>query len=205
MSTAIDPRALFQLSYGLFVLTARKDGGDNGCIINTVTQLTSDPARVSIAVNKQNYTHDLIADTGRFNVSVLSTDATFATFQRYGFQSGRAADKFAGEAGLARSQNGLYYLTDPANAIISGQVISSVDVGTHTLFIADVTEAQRLSDTPSATYAYYFEHIKPKPQASKRKGWVCKICGYVYEGDVLPPDFVCPICKHGAADFEPIE
>lgn len=204
MSPSIDPSALFQLSYGLFVLTAQRDGRDNGCIINTVTQLTSDPIRLSIAVNKQNLTHDMIADTGRFNVSVLTTDAPFATFERFGFQSGRVADKFAGETRLARSQNGLYYLTREANALLSGQVIDSRDIGTHTLFLADVTEARRLSDAPSATYAYYFEHIKPKPQPPKAKGYVCKICGYVYEGDPLPADFVCPICKHGAADFEPI-
>ena len=202
--SAIDANALFQLSYGLFVLTARKDGKDNGCIINTVTQLTSDPARVSIAVNKQNLTHDLIADTGRFSVSVLSTETPFATFQRYGFQSGRSADKFAGEDQLARGENGLYYLTRDANALLSGRVTQTIDVGTHTLFVADLTEARRLSDVPSATYAYYFANIKPKPQKPKAAGYVCKICGYVYEGDPLPPDFICPICKHGAADFERI-
>ena len=204
---AIDPNAMFKFSYGLFVLTAKDGSKDNGCIINTAAQLTDTPKRITIAVNKANYTHDMILKTGVFNVSVLSEDAQMATFQRFGFQSGRNADKFEGCEGLQRSANGLYYLTEGTNAVISGKVIQSIDCGTHTLFIADVTEACILSKEPSVTYAYYFAHIKPKPlpaamSDAPKKGWICKICGYVYEGEELPSDFICPLCKHGASDFE---
>ncbi len=198
---SIEPAAFFKLSYGLFVLTA-KDEKDNGCIVNTVMQVTDDPKRVTLAVNKRNLTHDMVRDTGIFNASVLSESAPFALFERFGFQSGRNADKFADYAPCERSDNGLLYLPEHASALISGKVIQSVDCGAHTLFIADVTEARVLSSESPATYAYYFAHIKPKPQPQKKKGFVCKICGYVYEGDELPPDFICPICKHGAADFE---
>ena len=198
----VEPNAMFKLSYGLFVLTA-KGARDNGCIINTVTQITDTPKRISIAVNKANHTHDLIMNSGAFNVSVLTTDATFDLFQRFGFQSGRDADKFDGFSDVARSENGLYYVTQATNAFISAKVIQALDYGTHTVFIADVTEAKALSNVPSLTYAYYFDHVKPKPAAlSEQKGWVCKICGYVYEGEELPPDFICPLCKHGAEDFE---
>ena len=199
----VEPNAMFKLSYGLFVLTAREANRDNGCIINTVTQLTDSPKRISIAVNKQNLTHDMILKTGVFNVSILSERAPFAIFKHYGFQSGREVDKFAGVPALARAQNGIYYLPDSTNAFLSGKVTQTIDLGTHTLFIADVTEARVLSDAPSMTYAYYFENVKPKPAALEKKtGWVCKICGYVYEGEELPPDFICPLCKHGAEDFE---
>ena len=185
------------------MLTAREANRDNGCIINTVTQLTDSPKRISIAVNKQNLTHDMILKTGVFNVSILSERAPFAIFKHYGFQSGRDTDKFAGVPALARAQNGIYYLPDSTNAFLSGKVTQTIDLGTHTLFIADVTEARVLSDAPSMTYAYYFENVKPKPAALEKKtGWVCKICGYVYEGEELPPDFICPLCKHGAEDFE---
>ncbi len=205
--SAVDPNAMFKFSYGLFVLTAKDGAKDNGCIINTASQLTDTPKRITIAVNKANYTHDIILKTGVFNVSVLSEDAAMATFQRFGFQSGRNADKFAGCEGLERSANGLYYLTEGTNAVISGKVIQSVDCGTHTLFIADVTEAKILSQEPSVTYAYYFAHIKPKPlpaamSDAPKKGWICKICGFIYEGEELPPDYICPICKHGVQDFE---
>ena len=199
----VEPNAMFKLSYGLFVLTAREASRDNGCIINTVTQLTDSPKRISIAVNKQNLTHDMILKTGVFNVSILSERAPFAIFKHYGFQSGRDTDKFAGVPALARAQNGIYYLPDSTNAFLSGKVTQTIDLGTHTLFIADVTEARVLSDAPSMTYAYYFENVKPKPAALEKKtGWVCKICGYVYEGEELPEDFICPLCKHGAEDFE---
>lgn len=203
----VEPNALFKLSYGLFVLTAKDGGKDNGCIINTVTQLTDTPKRITIAVNKANYTHDMIQKTGVFNVSVLSEDVPFKIFQQFGFQSGRDADKFAGMATQTRSANGLRYLDEYTNAFISAKVISAEDYGTHTLFVADITEAKVLSAEPSVTYAYYFEHIKPKPQPTTeaKKGWVCKICGYVYEGEDLPADFICPLCKHGAEDFEPLK
>ncbi len=198
----VEPNAMFKLSYGLFVLSAN-DGKDNGCIINTVTQITDTPKRISIAVNKANHTHDQIMKTGAFNVSVLSNDATFALFERFGFKSGRDADKFAGLEGVERSENGLTYLTEATNAFISGKVVQTLDYDTHTVFIADVTEAKVLSNVPSLTYAYYFDHVKPKPAVlNEQKGWVCKICGYVYEGEDLPADYVCPLCKHGPEDFE---
>ena len=201
----VEQNAMFSLSYGLFVLTARDGAKDNGCIINTVTQLTDTPKRISIAVNKANYTHDMIKKTGVFNVSVLSNDAPFAMFQHYGFQSGRDVDKFAGVQGMARATNGVYYLPNSTNAFISARVTQTIEFETHTLFIADVTEARQLSDVPSMTYAYYFANVKPKPSKLKEQhGWVCKICGYVYEGEELPADFICPLCKHGAEDFEKV-
>ena len=199
---AIDNNAMFKLSYGLFVLTAREGEKDNGCIINTATQVTNTPNRIAVTVNKANYTHDMILRTGLFNLSVLTEEATFWVFQHYGFQSGREVDKFA-MLQPARTENGLRYVEGCTNAVISGKVISSVDCGTHTLFIADVTEAQVLCAEPSVTYQYYFDHIKPKPQP-KEKGWICKVCGYVYEGETLPADYVCPLCKHGPEDFEPV-
>ena len=202
----VEQNAMFSLSYGLFVLTARDGAKDNGCIINTVTQLTDSPKRISIAVNKANLTHDMIVKTGEFNVSVLSNDAPFALFQHYGFQSGRNTDKFAGVQGMARSTNGIYYIPYCTSAFLSAKVTQTVEFETHTLFIADVTEAKLLSSVPSMTYAYYFANVKPKPAVlQKQTGWVCKICGWVYEGEELPPDIVCPLCKHGAADFERLQ
>ena len=203
----VDNQAMFALSYGLFVLSAREGERDNACIINTAAQVTDTPKRISITVNKQNLTHDMILKTGVFNLSVLSQDASFAQFQQYGFRSGRdTADKFDG-AEPVRTANGLRYEPAGTNAVLSGKVIQTLDCGTHTLFLAEVTEARVLSDVPSATYAYYFEHIKPKPQpaAEKKTGFVCKICGYVYEGETLPADYICPLCKHGAEDFEPLK
>ena len=197
----MDKNALFKLSYGLFVLTARQDDKDNGCIINTAGQLTDEPARIQISVNKQNLTHDMILATGEFNLSVLSEEAVFWVFQHYGFQSGRDTDKFA-MIPEARTENGIRYVEGSSNAVISGKVITSVDCGTHTLFIADVTEAKILSQVPSMTYQYYFDHVKPKPEPAKTESWVCKICGYVYEGAELPADYICPWCKHGVQDFE---
>ncbi len=203
----MDANAMFKLSYGLFVLSAKDGDKDNGCIINTATQVTAEPNRITIAVNKNNFTHDMIKKTGVFNVSILSEDATFDTFKHFGFQSGRDTDKFAGYADAERSANGLYYVTKGTNALISGKVVDEKEFETHTLFIAEVTECRILSDVPSTTYAYYFAHIKPKPQPTEEKkvGWVCKICGYVYEGEDLPADFICPLCKHPASDFEKIQ
>ena len=204
----MDTKAMFKFSYGLFVLTARENGFDNGCIINTAIQVTSSPNRISIAVNKANKTHDMIHAAGEFNVCMLAENAPFSVFQNFGFQSGRDADKFASFAQKKRSANGIYYITDVANAYVSAKVVQEIDLGTHTMFIADVTDAEVLSDVPSVTYNYYPANIKPKPQvtpaqAGKTK-WVCKICGYVYEGEELPADFICPICKHGAQDFEKV-
>ena len=205
---ALDPTALFTLSYGLYVLTAREGGRDLGCIVNTVTQLTENPTRIALSVNKQNFTCEVIRRTGLFNVSVLTEAAPMDLFRHFGFQSGRDVDKFAGRTDPV-SENGLRYIGGPANALISGKVEQAVDCGTHMLFIALVTEARKLSDAPSMTYAYYFANVKPKPQPKPaedkpRRGFVCRICGYFYEGDELPPDFICPLCKHGAADFEPV-
>ena len=202
----VEQSALFKLSYGLFVLTAREGRKDNGCIINTVTQVTDSPKRISIAVNKANYTHDMIKRSGVFNVSVLSREAPFALFEHYGFQSGRDVDKFEG-AEMPRSENGLCYVEGCTNAFLSGKVIQTIDCGTHSVFLAEVTEAKVLGAAPSMTYAYYFESVKPKPRPKpeSKKGFVCRICGYVYEGEVLPPDFICPLCKHGAEDFEPLK
>lgn len=205
---ALDPTALFTLSYGLYVLTAREGDRDLGCIVNTVTQLTENPTRIAVSVNKQNFTNEVIQRTGLFNVSVLTEAAPMDLFRHFGFQSGRDVDKFAGRTDPV-SENGLRYIGGPANALISGKVEQAIDCGTHMLYIALVTEARKLSDAPSMTYAYYFANVKPRPQPKPaedkpRRGFVCRICGYFYEGDELPPDFICPLCKHGAADFEPV-
>ena len=196
--------AIFKLTYGLFVLTAKDGDKDNGCIVNTALQVTANPPQVSICVNKANYTHDMIKKTGEFNVSILSQDATFDIFQRFGMQSGKDVDKFEGFSEAERADNGILYVTKGTNAMLSVKVNKTVDVGTHTMFIGEVVGEKELSDSTSVTYQYYFDNIKPKPE-TKKKGWVCKICGYVYEGDELPPDFICPVCKHGAEAFEPIK
>ena len=196
--------AMFKLSYGLFVLSAKSGEKDNGCIINTAAQVTTSPNRITIAVNKQNYTHDMIQDTKEFNLSILDQTVPFSVFQNFGFQSGREVDKFAA-GGYRRSENGLFYLPEHTSAYISGKVVQEVDLGTHTLFLADVTDAEMVSGLESVTYSYYQDNIKPKKQETNKKGYRCKICGYIYEGDELPADFICPICKHGAADFEKIE
>lgn len=202
----IENPAIFKLSYGLFVLSARENGFDNACIINTAQQVTDSPKRISITVNKQNKTHDMIMATSELTLSIISTDATFSIFERFGFASGRDKDKFEGYDRTLRTSNGLLTVTEGTNAYICAKVISTLDCGTHTLFIADVTEAKLLADTPSATYEYYFANIKPKAAAKKEaepkvRRFECRICGYVYEGEYLPDDFVCPLCKHGAEDF----
>ena len=199
----IENNAIFKISYGLFVLTAKKGEKDNGCIINTVQQITQEPLKIAVTVNKDNLTHDMIKDTGEVNVSVRTENVKFDLFERFGFKSGRDTDKFSGFSDVDRTENGVYYITKNTNAVISGKVIETVDVGTHTIFIADVVESKVLSEETSVTYQYYFDHIKPKPEA-KKKGYVCKICGYVYEGEPLPDDFICPWCKHPASDFEPL-
>ena len=204
--TVIDAKTVFKLSYGLFILTAKDGEKDNGCIINTVIQVTDKPLCVSLAVNKANFTHDIILKTRELNISILSESVPFSFFQQFGFQSGRNTDKFAGCPYTERAANGIRYLPEHVNGVISAKVKETVDCGTHTIFIADVTQSFILSGEPSVTYQYYFANIKPKPQQTggKKKGFVCKICGYVHEGDTLPDDFVCPLCKHGAKDFEPL-
>ena len=197
-------KASYNFTYGLFVVTAR-DAKDNGCISNTVGQVTTSPNRVTFAVNKANLTHDMIARTGEANVSIISQEADFELFRRFGFQSGRSADKFDGFADVKRSANGLYYITAGTNSWLSASVNGAIDLGTHTLFIAEVTEEGILSQVPSMSYDYYQSHVKPQREKPKKTVWRCRICGYEYEGEELPADFVCPLCKHGAEDFEKIE
>ncbi len=189
-----------KISYGLYVLTAKEGDKHNGCIINTLQQVTVSPNRVSVTVNKENYTHDMIMRTGEFNASVISEKADFGMFKHFGFQSGRDVNKFA-DYPMGIADNGLAYVLNGVNGYVSGKVVSSVDLGTHTMFVADVVGGEILNEDPSATYAYYHKNIKAAP-VKEAAGWVCKICGYVYEGDPLPADFVCPWCKHGADDFE---
>lgn len=203
----MNKKAMYKLTYGLFVLTSGRDGKDSGCIINTAGQVTSEPNRISIAVNKANFTHDLVKDSGKFNLSILSEKAGFDTFRHFGFQSGREVDKFAGYTDCERSQNGLYYVTAGTNAYISATVEQAIDLGSHTLFIAAVDDMEVLSDEPSASYAYYQSSIKPKPEKPVSGGktvWRCSVCGYIYEGEELPADFICPLCKHPASDFEKV-
>ena len=199
-----DPNAMFNIGYGLYVVTSNDGKKDNGLIVNTVTQVTSSPNRVAVCINKQNYSHHIIQQTGEMNINCLSVDAPFSVFEQFGFCSGRNTDKFAGTETL-RSDNGLVFLPRYINAMMSLKVVQYVDLGTHGMFICDVTESRVLSDKETMTYTYYQKNVKPKPKTEGKKGYVCKICGYVYEGDELPEDFVCPLCKHGAADFEPIE
>ena len=198
-----DLTALFKIGYGLYVVTTSDGERDNGLIVNTVSQVTNTPNRVAVCISKQNYSHHIAKQTGKMNVNCLSTDAPFSLFERFGFQSGRTVDKFKG-MDVLRSDNGLVFLSDCINAFLSLKVEQYVDLDTHGMFVCSVTEARVLSDRDSMTYAYYQQNVKPKPKTEGKKGYVCKICGYVYEGDELPEDFVCPLCKHGAADFEPI-
>lgn len=200
---------MFKISYGLYVLTAKENQQHNGCIINTLQQVTVDPNRVTVTVNKANHTHDMILRTGEFNVSILSEKATFDIFKHFGFQSGRDINKFE-DYPMGISENGLAYVPEGTNGYISGKVVQTVDLGTHTMFIADVTAGEILNEDASATYDYYHKNIKVIPgqnadEGAEEKasgGWVCQICGYEYEGEDLPEDFVCPWCKHGAADFK---
>ena len=205
----MDKKAMYKLSYGLFVLTAKEEGKDNGCIINTAIQAASDPNQVSICVNKLNHTHDMIQRTGEFTVSILSQNASFDLFKRFGFQTGREVDKFTDFTACARGANGIYYINEGTNAYISVKVTKTEDLGSHTMFIGTVTDMEVLSGVPSVTYEYYLNNIKPKPQAVStteevQTVWRCTICGYEYVGEELPADFVCPLCKHPASDFEKI-
>lgn len=195
--------ALFRIGYGLYVVTSNDGKRDNGLIVNTVTQVSDRPNLIAVNINKNNYSHHVIKQSGKMNVNCLSVDAPFSVFETFGFQSGRNVDKFA-NCDPVRSDNGLVILPRYINAAFSLKVEQYVDLGTHGMFICSVTEARVISDKATMTYAYYFDNVKPKPKTEGKKGYVCKICGYVYEGDTLPDDFVCPLCKHGAADFEPI-
>ena len=195
-----DLTALFNIGYGLYVVTSSDGKKDNGLIVNTVTQVTNTPNRIAVCINKDNYSHHVIKQTGIMNINCLSQDAPFSVFQNFGFQSGRAADKFAGQE-ILRSDNGLAFLPQFINSFMSLKVEQYVDLDTHGMFICTVTEARVISHVETMTYTYYQENVKPKPQTEGKKGWVCKVCGYIYEGDELPEDFVCPLCKHGPADF----
>ena len=205
----MNKKAMYAISYGLFVVTACRDGKDNGCITNTVIQLTSEPNRISVAVNKSNYTCEMIRETGLFTASVIAQDATFDLFRRFGFQSGRDVDKFDGFDSFYRADNGTLIITEGTNAWISAEVEQTIDLDSHMLFIARVTDMNTIGDVPSATYTYYQEKIKPKPEAIGKTAegktiWRCRICGYEYVGEELPEDFICPICKHPASDFEKV-
>ena len=199
-----DLTALFKIGYGLYVVTSNDGKKDNGLIVNTVTQVTNTPNRLAVTINKDNYSHHVIKQTGKMNVNCLTVDAPFKVFEVFGFQSGRNVDKFA-DCDPLRTENGLIFLPRYINSVLSLTVEQYVDLDTHGMFICSVTEARVLSDKETMTYSYYYDHVKPKPETEGKKGFVCKICGYVYEGDTLPEDIVCPLCKHGAADFEPIQ
>ena len=199
-----DMSALFNIGYGLYVVTSNDGQRDNGLIVNTVSQLTNNPNRIAVCINKANYSHHVIKQTGIMNVNCLDVSAPFSVFQNYGFQSGRTTDKFAGVDEM-RSDNGLRFLPRYINSFMSLKVENYLDLGTHGMFICELTEARVMSDKETMTYTYYQKNVKPKPQTEGKKGHVCKVCGWVYEGDPLPEDIVCPLCKHGAADFEPIQ
>ena len=198
-----DMTALFRIGYGLYVVTSNDGKKDNGLIVNTVTQLTDTPNRIAVNINKANYSHHVIKQTGVLNVNCLSVDAPFSVFQQFGFQTGRSVDKFAGQK-VYRSDNRLVFLDKYINAFMSLKVEQYVDLGTHGMFICSVTEARVMNDLDTMTYTYYQKNVKPQPETEGKKGFVCKVCGYIYEGDELPDDYICPLCKHGAADFEPI-
>ena len=205
----MDKKAMYKLSYGLFVLTAKEGEKDNGCIINTAIQAASTPNQMSICVNKANDTHDMIMRTGEFTVSVISQRASFDLFKHFGFQTGREVNKFSDFTACDRGQNGIYYITEGTNAYISVKVAKTEDLGSHTMFIGEITDMEVLSGDASATYEYYMNYIKPKPQEVGKTEdgqtiWRCTICGYEYVGEELPEDFICPLCKHPASDFEKV-
>jgi flavin reductase (DIM6/NTAB) family NADH-FMN oxidoreductase RutF/rubredoxin len=203
----MDPKAMMKLSYGLFVLTAKTGEKINGCITNTAIQVTTEPNQIAFAVNKANLTHDMVKESGRFVISIISEKAEFSLFKHFGFQSGRNVDKFADFDSYKLTESGIPYITAGINAYLEGEVVSASDLGTHTLFVCKVTDMEVLTEDASATYAYYHANIKPKPQEVKKTEegkviWRCTICGYEYEGDPIPDDFICPWCKHPASDFE---
>jgi flavin reductase (DIM6/NTAB) family NADH-FMN oxidoreductase RutF len=202
----MDMTALFNITYGLYLLNTRDGDCDNGCIINTAVQLAEDPVRIGVSVIKKNKTCQMILSSGVFNVSTVSEKAPFSVFQRFGMQSGRDADKFQDFPHVSRSENGLLYLTKYTNAYYSCKVVEQVDLGTHILFIGQLTDAQVLSQEKTCTYGYYQQHIKPKPAkpVSEKPQWVCTVCGYVYEGEEVPEDYICPLCNHGKDDFVPV-
>ncbi len=200
----MDTNALFNIGYGLYVLTSNDGEKDNGCIINTVMQVTSSPCQIAICVSKLNYTNEIIQKSKKFNISVLSEKSQFDIFEHFGYQSGKNCDKFSNFSDTKRCDNGILYITKDTNSFICADVRQEIDLGSHTMFIAEVIDAQKISDVSTVTYEFYQNNIKPKPQKAEKSGWRCKICGYIYEGDVLPDDYICPLCKHGVIDFEKI-
>ena len=204
MSNTPDLTALFKISYGLYVITCNDGIKDTGCIVNTPIQVTNTPNRIAVTINKTNYTYEVVKKTGKMNVNCLTVEAPFSVFENFGFKSGRISNKFDGISS-PRAKNGIVYLPQHINAYLSLETEKFIDLDTHVMFICKLTDAEVLSNVESMTYAYYHANVKPKPQAQKKKGYVCKICGYVYEGEELPEDFICPLCKHPASDFEPIK
>ncbi len=195
-------KAIYNISYGVFVLTVKEGEKKNGCIINTLMQVTSTPNQVSITVNKDNLTTEILKNTGAFNVSIIDKTATFDLIKRFGFASGKTTDKFGNFNGFKEANNGIPYITEGCNSYVSCKVVKTIDVGTHLTFVAEVLDDVVLNENKPLTYAEYLSDVKPKPQTTTKTSYVCKICGYVYEGEELPKDFVCPICKHGVEDFE---
>ena len=200
----MNTNALFKIGYGLYILSCHENGKDNACIVNTVMQVTSNPCKIAICVNKNNHTCTMLKNTRKFNVSILDEEAEFEIFKHFGYQSGKDVDKFLNFIHTKRTANGVLYITKNTNAYLSAWVQDEIDLDTHVMFIAQLVDAEILSEKPTVTYDFYQKNIKPKPEATASKGWRCKICGYVYEGEDLPSDFICPICKHGAIDFEKI-
>jgi len=203
-NTNIDSTALFNIGYGLYLVTSNDGKKDNGVIVNAVMQVTNSPIRVAVAINRDNFSHDVIKNSGIMNLNCLSEKTPFSIFENFGMKSGREHDKFK-DIAFERSQNGLACLKEYTNSLISLKVEEYVDLGTHGMFICSVTEASVLSSEQTMTYTYYQKNVKPKPQSNKKKGFVCTVCGFVYEGETLPEDYVCPLCLHGAEYFEPIE
>jgi len=201
----MNQKALYQITYGLYLLSVRSYGQDNACIINTVMQVADNPVRLAISVNKGNKTHDMIMESGRFNVSSLTTETPFSLFQRFGMQSGRDVNKFIGFEDVERAPNGIYRLNRYCSAFFSCKLLRTSDLGSHTLFIVELEDAQVLSNQPPCTYSYYQSDVKPRPAKEQKKGWACKVCGHVYEGEEIPEDYVCPLCRHGREAFESIK
>lgn len=198
----MNPKALYNITYGLYLLSVRSYGQDNACIVNTAAQVASEPLMIAVSVSKANRTHQMIMESGRFNISALTVDTPFSLFKRFGMQSGRDVNKFYGFEDAVRAENGIYRLSRYANAFLSLKLVRTVDLGSHTMFLAELEDAQVLSDEPCCTYGYYQRNIKEMPDKVKKTSWVCRVCGHVHEGEELPEGYICPVCKHGREDFE---
>lgn len=198
----MNPKALYNITYGLYLLSVRSYGQDNACIVNTAAQVASEPLMIAVSVSKANRTHQMIMESGRFNISALTVDTPFSLFKRFGMQSGRDVNKFHGFEDAVRAENGIYRLSRYANAFLSLKLVRTVDLGSHTMFLAELEDAQVLSDEPCCTYGYYQRNIKEMPDKMKKTSWVCRVCGHVHEGEELPEGYICPVCKHGREDFE---